>query len=58
MPFQGRQKGDLKAAKIKTVRSSMTQAAKIKELTESTIAFKAINHYKDQFLPIVEDGKG
>lgn len=36
----------------------MTQAAKIKELTESTIAFKAINHDKEQFLIIVEDGKG
>lgn len=36
----------------------MTHADKIKEWTESTIAFKAINHYKDQSLPIVEDSKG
>lgn len=55
MPFQGRQ---IKATKIKPVRSSMIQAAKIKELTESTIAFKAIKHHKDQFLPVVEYGKG
>lgn len=55
MPFQGRQ---IKATKIKPVRSSMIQAAKIKELTENTIAFKAIKHHKDQFLPVVEYGKG
>jgi len=36
----------------------MTQAAKMKELTKSTIAFKAVNHYKDQFLPIVADSEG
>lgn len=36
----------------------MTQAAKIKELTDSTMAFKAMKHYKDQFLSIVEYGKG
>lgn len=34
----------------------MTQAAKIKELTESTITFKVIKHHKDQFLPVVKYG--
>lgn len=36
----------------------MTQAAKVEELTESTITFEAINLYKDKFLPVLEDGKG
>lgn len=36
----------------------MTQADKIKALTESTIASKAINHHEDQFQTIVEDDKG
>lgn len=36
----------------------MTQADKIKALTKSTIAHKAINHHEDWFLTTVEGDKG
>lgn len=36
----------------------MTQADKIKALTESTIASKAINHHEDQSQTTVEDITG